>query len=409
MTTANATLPQVEAEWKTKTDELHALLEKGGKDLDLTVEQVDEIRRRNDELNTLGERRAALRAVANILADNNARQTEQRASATAPTFPGGSGGTEKSATATFAGQIAATIKARREFGQTGSKQRGMLPGGTELKTLFQRSAGWTPETTRNGVVVPFATRPIELIDMIPTRPTTQTSIKYMEVTTFTNAAAGTAEAAAYPEGALALTERSSLVEKISVHLPVTDEQLEDVGGIEEWLTAQLRFMIRQKFEGDFLTGNGTTPNLRGLLNVSGIQTQAKGADPTPDTFYKAMTKIMTTGASTPDMGVMHPNDWQEVRLLRTADGIYIWGAPSDSAPARMWGLPVALAQALTEGTGVVGAFEQYSEIALRQDVETEISNSNNDDFTKGRQTIRADLRAAVTFYRPAAFCTLTGI
>lgn len=278
----------------------------------------------------------------------------------------------------------------------------------ELKTLMQTSAGWAPEVTRTGEMVPFATRPIQVSQLIPQTTTGQNAIQYMEETTFTNNAAETAEAGTYPEAALVLTEKSSPVRKISVFIPVTDEQLEDESQVRGYIDNRLQFMIRQRLDLQILVGNGTPPNLEGLLNTSGIQTQAKGADPTPDAFYKAMTKVRVTGFGEPNLMVMHPNDWQDIRLLRTADGIYIWGNPSDAGPERMWGLRVAQAIALTENTGLV-ADTQFLELSTRRGLDVQISNSHSTFFVEGKQAIRADMRVALVKYRPATICTVTGI
>lgn len=277
-----------------------------------------------------------------------------------------------------------------------------------LKTLLTTTAGWAPEVLRNDRLVEFATRPIQVADLIPQTQTAQASVQYMEETTFTNAAAETAEGGTYPESALAFTEQTSPVRKISTFIPVTDEQLEDVPRMRGVLDNRLPFMIRQRLDSQILVGNGTAPNLRGLLNVVGIQTQAKGADPAPDAFYKAMVKVNVTGQAQANLIVVNPTDWQGVRLLRTADGIYIWGNPSDAGPERMWGLTVAQAQALTAGTGVV-ADTSYLELAVRSGIDVQVSNSHSTYFVEGKQAVRADIRVALVVYRPAAVATVTGL
>lgn len=277
-----------------------------------------------------------------------------------------------------------------------------------LKTTMTTAAGWAPDIVREPTMIPFATRPLELLDFIQTSPTKQTAVTFMEETTFTNAAAERNEAAAKAESALALTERTSNVRSIATNLPVTDEQLEDVDGIDAYLQQRMPFFLRQRLEGQILVGDGIAPNLKGLLNTAGIQTQAKGADPTPDAIYKAMVLVRTTGMAVPDAVVMNPLDWQDVRLLRTADGIYIWGSPSDAGPERIWGLPVLQVQAETQNTAIVGAFQMFCALRVKKGVTVE-RGFINDDFTKDITRLRAEMRAAFVVYRPAAFCSVTGV
>lgn len=279
----------------------------------------------------------------------------------------------------------------------------------DLKTLMTTSAGWAPESTRSGLVVLDAQRPVQVTDLIPQIATTQAAYVYMEETTFTNSAAEALEAGTYGEAALALTQQTSNVRKVAVFLPVTDEQLEDENGASAYINARLPFMLQQKLDSQILVGSGTAPQLRGINNVVGIQTQAKGADPVPDAIHKAITKVRVTGRAMPNAVICHPNDWQDVRLLRTADGVYIWGNPSESGPERIWGLTVVQSDAQTENTAVVGDFANYSLLAVRRGIDVQVSNSHSTYFVEGKQAIRADMRAALVFTRPEAFATVTGI
>tara|TARA_Y100000310_G_scaffold47500_3_gene44081 strand:- start:4254 stop:5528 length:1275 start_codon:yes stop_codon:yes gene_type:complete len=277
-----------------------------------------------------------------------------------------------------------------------------------LKTVFQTSAGWAPESVRTGRVIEEALRPIQVIDTIPGGRTGQAAVVYMEETTVTSAAAERSENAAYAESTLALTEQSSTVRSIGTSIPVTDEQLEDELQVQSYLNMRLPFLVRQRLDGQILTGNGSAPNLRGINELSGIQTQAKGADPVPDAIYKAMTLVRVTGRAQPNVVYMHPNDWQTVRLLRTTDGIYIWGNPADAGPLRIWGVTVVETDAQTENTGLVGDALNFTQLFIRRDVLVEVGLVD-DDFTDGRQTLRCGMRVAFVGYRPAAFCQVTGI
>jgi len=409
-------LEEAEAKLKAKQDVLAGIFAEAGPEIDLTkvkslsgdtYAKTEEIRKLDTELAELGEDCDRLRAV----------KTAGERTRTAP-GPGGkvdAGGEQGSEP----GATTVTHQDTKSFGQhfvesKAYKDRNGSIGpeaklDIELKTLMTTTAGFPPETTRTGRLVDFATRPIQVTDLVPGTTTSQAAVVYMEETTFTNAAAEAAEGGTYAEAALALTEQSSPVRKIAVFLPVTDEQLEDEPQVRGYIDNRLPFMVRQRLDSQILVGNGTPPNLRGFLNVVGIQTQAKGADPAPDAVYKAMVKVRVTGRAMPNAIVYHPTNWQDIRLLRTADGIYIWGNPSDAGPERMWGLAVSQSDAITLGTALVGDFLNYTELAVRRGIDVQVSNSHSTFFVEGKQALRADMRTALIPYRPAALCTVTGL
>lgn len=279
-----------------------------------------------------------------------------------------------------------------------------------LKDLMSTAAGWEPETFRTGRVEMFPTRPApQVADLIPQTTTNQTAVVYMEEIVYQNTVAETAEGDQFPEAALELDEKTSPVRKIPVFLPVTDELFEDEPRAESYVNNRLPFMIRQRLDLQILQGNGTAPNLTGTKNVTGIQTQPLGGDPTPDALYKAMRKIRDTGFAEPSVVFMTPAKWEPIRLLRTADGIYIWGHPSMPGPTTIWGVPVVETTAAPATSALVGDYANFSELAVRRGIDVQVSNSHADYFARGKLALRADLRVALIHYRPLAFCEVTGL
>lgn len=289
-----------------------------------------------------------------------------------------------------------------------------------VKTLFATdggaiaytgaTAGWYPMDVRTSRLVDYALarQPLRVADIIPSTTTTSPSVTYYQEGAFSNSATAVTEGSAKPEAALVVGTVTEAVRKIAVLLPITDEQLADVPMAQGYVNNRLGFMVRQLLDSQILTGDGNAPNLKGILNRSSIQTQAKGTDPVPDAVYKAITKIRVNDFSEPNTVVMHPNDWQDVRLLTTADGIYIWGSPADAGPERIWGLQVITTTAETENTALVGDFNQ-AELAMRTGLEFATTDSHSTYFANNITVIRAELRAALLVYREAAFCKVTGV
>lgn len=440
MSIENLTLEKAQEKLQAKSADLNTLMKeaaredgtydysqvKSVKDIKSNSDLVKAIRDRNSELDELGQHIEGLRAIKQAERDQAAREKGLRG------FPlPGAGGDNNGGLPANQMQFKSLGEMVAEAKEFKAWQQGGAAGGVTLqfddflpsdflakaaqfetmgnKALMTRAAGYAPESIRLPGFVEAPTRPIQLLDILPMGRVSQAAVPYMEETTRTHAAAETAEGEAFAESTFVFTERTTPVQKITDSLPVTDEQLEDVALIESYINARLAFGVRQRLDRQCMIGDGSAPNLRGIMNTSGIQTEAKGADPAMEAFYRSMTKIRLIGRALPTHHVMHPNDWQQIRLTRTADGIYIFGAPTEAGPERLWGLPVIQNDAMAENTGLVGSFDPaWITLFERRGIDIQVGFTGS-QFTQGRRTVRADMRAALAVFRPAAFCTVTGV
>ena len=397
-------------ELKAKQKALATIFEAAGPEMDLdkveglkafdtTTKKAAEIKRLNAELTALGAEVDDLVAVEKAAGDVAAVGEGMK-------HPGEAKSAAKGEAKTF-GEMFVASAAYKGFAGGRSPVASL---DVDLKVLMTTAAGWAPENIRMPGYVPSAQRIPTVTDIIPQRPTNQAAIVFMQETTFTNNAAERAEGANNAgEAALALTPQTSTVRQIPVWIPVTQEQMDDVAYVQSYVNDRLGLMIRQRLSQQLLVGNGAPPNLAGLIGMAGVQTEALGANPVPDAIYRAMTLVRVTGRAEPNAVVMHPNDWRDIRLLRTVDGVYIWGSPAEAGPERIWGLPVIQDSACTENTAVVGDYANFCELAMRQGIEVEVTNSHAALFIQYTLAVRAALRAAFVVYRPSAFCQVTGI
>lgn len=393
-------LKDLKGQLAQRQDELGALL---GKGLDLlTYDDAAEIRRLNEECADIAikvEQREEVETIQKgFTPESRVISGEDQPNAQSAPVQGKS-----------LGDLIGETAGYKAYAKGGRMYAAAEASNADLKTTFTTTASTLTGYDRQPGMVAIGQMRLTVADLLARGQTTNNTIRYVQEDTFTNAATTVAEGATKPEAAFDTSEVDAPVRKIAVTAKVTDELFADFPAMRDYVNARLPFMVLQTEEDQLLNGNGTPPNLTGILNTSGIQTQAKGTDPTPDAIYKGIVKIRYTGFFEPDGYVTNPNDWQDVRLLRTADGIYIWGSPAEAGPERIWGLPVVVTTAIAANTGLVGAFKLGAQVFYRMGMTIETTNSNEDDFKKNLIAIRAEQREALAVYRPKAFCTITGI
>ena len=384
---------------------------------DFSDDDVSKLRAWNDEMADLG-------AEIDQLRDLEAMAAQHVVAGGRDIVPNGDGSMPREGMGSTPGRLLSTREALeasagyRAFRQSGGGTAVIDFGDeTALGASFSPEVGGALLTLANinvqpqrlPGIVPLALEERTIADLMLPGNTDGNTIEYYEETTFTNAGAPVEEGAAKPESALGYTLRTESVRKIAHWIPATDELLMDVSQMRSVIEGRMVFGVRRAEETQLLNGSGTAPAIRGLLNRTGIQTQARGTDPVPDAVYRGMTRVRVIGFAEPTAVVFHPNDWQDVRLLKTADGIYLWGSPSESGPERIWGLDVRLTTAMTENTALVGAFRPYAQVFRRTGITVTASTEHSTFFVENKVAILAEERLALAVYRPAAFCTVTGI
>jgi HK97 family phage major capsid protein len=418
-----ASLVERREELIERSNFIQRLYQEAGPDLDMSkitsLEgdsnwKVGEIQRLNKEVNEIGAEVDRLSVIEQI-GVNNALKHKQLTEVSGAPFPfpqGGSGAprSQHSGVQESLKKYIGEHKGYRAFRDGGQREVSMQMPVADFKTLITLTTVNAQADRREPVDMALEDRTIA--DLCLQGNVDGNTVEYYEETTFTNAAANVAEGDAKAESALAWTLRTESVRKIAHWIPATTEALSDVSFLESQIRGRLAFGVRRREEAQIYGGDGNAPNLRGIINRSGIQTQAKGADPTPDAIYRAMQKVRGAsgaGFAEPTAVVLHPNDWTDIKLLRTADGIYIWGNPSDEGPDRIWGKMVRQTTAATEGTGLVGAFRPYAEVLRREGITITLSTEHASYFIENKVAILAESRLALAVYRPSAFATVTGI
>jgi HK97 family phage major capsid protein len=265
-------------------------------------------------------------------------------------------------------------------------------------------------------IVPVLFKRLMIADLMASGTATSNAIIYMIETAYTNAAAPTAEGAAKPESALTFDQHTDPVAKIAHWLPVTEELLEDAPAIQSYIDARLTLGVQLAEEDQLLNGNGTPPNIMGVMNRVGLATPVvrNGAATPPETnvdaILRQITAIATTAFVYPDGVVVNPTNWFTIVTAKTTTGEYYGMGPFGTLPyASVWGTPVAVTPSIAVNTALVGAFGTMSQVFRRGGIRVEASNSHQDFFIKNLVAIRAEERLALAVFRPGAFGKVTGL
>jgi HK97 family phage major capsid protein len=285
-------------------------------------------------------------------------------------------------------------------------------------------------STSGGALVPTDVRSnlvdmlfpqINVLDLIPRATTESDAIEYMRQTTQTLNVAFVPEATGSaltgtdgrkPESTLGYVNVTAYVRTAATWLPVTNRLLADAPAIRGIINSQLLMGLTQAVEAQVISGDGNGENLLGILNTPGRQTFARGTFNEVDAIFHARTLVRTGSKLAPTGVVMHPVDYEQVRLLRenaasATLGQYLMAPPTTAGVPTVFGMAVVESENIAPNTVIVGNFSQGCQIFDREQSAIRVGLIN-DQLIRNQQTILAEERLAFVVWRPSAFVEITG-
>lgn len=266
-------------------------------------------------------------------------------------------------------------------------------------------------TAYQGIVQGYRRRPT-VTDLIPSVATTAQAITYLVE------AAREGDPAAVNEGAAKAqihyvnpTVVTDVVRKLAAYTRVSDETFSDLPALIANIRGRLLYDLSIVEEDQLLNGDGNAPNISGILDRSIGTETSTDSDDNVDAIYRAASTIQQDSGFNADGIVIHPADYEPIRLSKDLNGQYFGGGfftgpygndGFDWQPP-IWGIRTVVTPAIDQGTVLVGAFQQSSTVYRNGGVTVETSNSDSDNFTKNLVTILAETRLALAVTQPLGF------
>jgi HK97 family phage major capsid protein len=222
--------------------------------------------------------------------------------------------------------------------------------------------------------------------------------------------APTAETTDKPQGNITYEEKTAGVKTIAHWIPASRQILADATQLRSQIDGRLIFGLGLSEEEQILYGDGTGQSFLGIMANPAVQTYSWSAGAVGDTKIDAIRKAMTLArvAEFPISGtVLHPNDWEDVELVKGSDKHYIWVNVNEGGEMRLWRVPIVETTAIRPGEGLTGAFALGATIFDRESASIRVAEQHAGFFVQNMVAVLAEQREAFVTWRPEAFVNIT--
>lgn len=310
----------------------------------------------------------------------------------------------------FADALAAGVK-------TGALEA--LVKGNARSASFEVKAGdMTTANNFTGEVIPAQyvpgikydpTRPVHVRQLIPQGSTSSDVIRFVKETAYDNGASTKAEGATLNESDFDLTAFDANVRKIGTYFRISEEMLADTPQLVSYLAARAPEKLLTVEDTQLLSGNGTAPNLSGIITdatafAAGAFADAVNAANEFDVLTVAINQLALVNYR-PDYIMLNPTDFHKILLLKATTNEYLKDQVYMGLQPQFLGIPVVINTAIPAGDYLVGNFALGTQMWVRENLSLEFFREDGTNVRDGFVTVRLVERIALSNYLPLAFVT----
>lgn len=263
-------------------------------------------------------------------------------------------------------------------------------------------------------------QPLVLESLLAANQATGNTVRYITEGTATSAAAGVAEGGLKPESTLGLSTIDEPIKKIATTITASDEILQDATVLQPYINGRLALFVQIEAERQLFRGTSGGNEVQGILTSRSVPVFTGGtADDKSAQIFKAMNSMRGSAFIEPEWVVIHPTDWQLIRLRQDTTGQYLGGGPFlgsygnptmaatssqvTTAVDSLWGKSVYVTAAIGgAGTALIGTRANAS-VYSRGGVNIEITNSHASLFTSDLVAVRCERRLGLAMFRSGGY------
>ncbi len=259
---------------------------------------------------------------------------------------------------------------------------------------------------------PLLYEPDRIFQHFPGLEAESQSVSYLQHSGNSNPAAPVAELATKPDLGMLVEAKTVSFTTIAAMATFSRFLLDDFQDFYSFVPREMYRAVIDSETDSIINGNGTAPNMLGILATSGTLTRAIGTDTPINALVKGFNDIRVGSSyGTADLVAMHPDTWTYVKTQTDSQGRYLLNINAEDVAAidNVFGVRVVTNTFVPNGTAI--AFDTTIAVKAwtRMAMEMMINPYGETDFETNAITWRAEERIATGVIRPTAINVITGL